>query len=346
MISLSLPEPEIRLDQRGEVCDAGPADTSFSHTIIEMFMIEANEAVCRRLAELDIPHLRRVHPDPEPEALARLGPMLAAVGLRAPRSLTQKAIQELVDSVSGKPEEPAVNMMLLRSLAQAYYSPEMLGHFALASRHYCHFTSPIRRYPDLVIHRTLDKLFAAERRRRDVARQEFPSEAELMTIGRLTSATERRSQQAEREAVQWLLVDLLADKVGECFDAVITGVASIGAFVQLRPVMAEGLIHVEDFGRDVWEFNEKSARFVGRHSRRVVGFGQPCRVQLVSVDATRQELRLIPEDAASFGQPLARPGRAKREASKPKARAAAAARATGKSRRRNAGRGKRARRGR
>ncbi|MEW6251325.1 MAG: RNB domain-containing ribonuclease, partial [Planctomycetota bacterium] len=156
MLVLTIPEVEVRLDANGRVVDAGVAERSFPHTIIEMFMVEANEAASRALREAGFEHLRRIHPPPEPEqaeALAQLAPLL---GHRPPNVLTRETINRLLDDVRGRPEEPAVNMVLLRSLAQAAYSPANIGHFALASADYCHFTSPIRRYPDLAVHRLLE----------------------------------------------------------------------------------------------------------------------------------------------------------------------------------------------
>jgi len=155
MISLCLEEVDIRLDERGRVLDAQPADASFSHTIIEMFMVEANEAVCRLLTRAGYPHLRRVHPPPDPQAGRSLSRLLRPLRLEIPPDMDRRDIQALLDRVRGTPQEPAVNFLLLRSLARAYYSPSHEPHYALASEDYCHFTSPIRRYPDLVVHRAL-----------------------------------------------------------------------------------------------------------------------------------------------------------------------------------------------
>src|SRR5262249_37299369 len=140
----------------GRVLDAHPADTSFSHTIIEMFMVEANEAVSRMLSQRGIPHLRRIHPPPSPEAAERFVRLVASLGRRMSDDLSRDSIRRLLDDVSDNPEAPAVNSLLLRCMAQARYGVEEAGHFALSSQHYCHFTSPIRRSPDLVNHRLLD----------------------------------------------------------------------------------------------------------------------------------------------------------------------------------------------
>lgn len=172
MIVLALPEVAIRLDDRGRVVDAGPADNSFSHTIIEMFMVEANEAVARFLTELGLPHLRRVHAGPTDEdgtLLRQLGPLL---GRRPPSTLNRKEILGVLREIEGLPVARVVQTLLLRSMAQARYSPADEGHFALASEDYCHFTSPIRRYPDLVVHRLLDRMLRGEQPAQDYLESE------------------------------------------------------------------------------------------------------------------------------------------------------------------------------
>ena len=157
---LDLPEIELVLDENGKVVDAVPEDQSFTHTLIEMFMVEANEAVARLLASLDVPFLRRVHPEPEASDSDRLRQFVQVAGFRLPKVLDRYALQALLLSVKGKPEAFAINLAVLKSLTRAEYSPKPLGHYALASEAYSHFTSPIRRYADLTIHRLLDEYLA------------------------------------------------------------------------------------------------------------------------------------------------------------------------------------------
>jgi ribonuclease R len=304
MIVLTLPEVEIRLNEQGRVVDAGPADTSFSHTIIEMFMVAANEAVCRLLVAEGIPHLRRIHPEPEPREALRSAQLLAGLGYRVPRGLDREGIQALLDRVRGKPEEMVVNYLLLRALPQAAYSPTHQGHFALASDDYCHFTSPIRRYPDLVSHRLLDAYLhhgPARSRRRRAA--DIESQLDLDELGRHTSSTERRAEQAERDAKKLLLLELMKSKLGETLTGIITGVTSFGVFVQVRPYLAEGLVRVGDFGPDVWRFDKTNGLFVGRGGRRVVRLGQQLEVVVAAVDEFREELVLGPADGGPIGTP-------------------------------------------
>jgi ribonuclease R len=302
MIVLTLPEVEIRLDEQGGVVDAGPADTSFSHTIIEMFMVAANEAVCRLLVAEGIPHLRRIHPEPEPRDALRSAQLLAGLGYRMPRGLDRDGIAMLLDRVRGKPEEMVVSYLLLRALPQAAYSPSHQGHFALASDDYCHFTSPIRRYPDLVNHRLLDAYLQGSpvrSRRRRAA--DIESQLDLAELGRHTSSTERRAEQAERDAERLLLLELMRSKLGETLTGIITGVTSFGVFVQVRPYMAEGLVRVADFGPDLWTYNRTNGLFVGRGGRRVVRLGQQLKVVVAAVDEFREELALVPADGGPIG---------------------------------------------
>ena len=297
MLVLSLPEVAILLDESGHVVDAGPADTSFSHTIIEMFMVEANEAVSRALTQAGLPHLRRIHPAPVAPARETLAQLAPVLGQRPPSTLDRETIARLLATVQGRPEQPAVNFVLLRALSQACYSPTDEGHFALASADYCHFTSPIRRYPDLTIHRLFDVLRSSRSARRTTRRAAAVlSPADLDDLGRSTSAAERRAQQAERESDSVLLALLMESRIGDVFEGVITGVASFGVFVQIRPYMAEGVVRASDFGPDDWDYDRQSGVLVGRRTRRMVHLGQTVRVRVVAVDAARQEVGLVPAD--------------------------------------------------
>ena len=306
MISLSLPEVAFKLGPEGQVLDGGLADAGFSHTLIEMFMVEANEAVSRALTEAGLDHLRRVHPEPDPaaaEGLALLGPVL---GHLPAASLSRASIRSLLDAARGRPAEQAVNYVVLRALAQAVYSPSPLGHFALASDDYCHFTSPIRRYPDLTVHRLFDTLVVGRPARRRAANKSV-SPDDLTELGQAASAAERRAQQAERAAAASLFLLLMRDRVGEVFDGVVTGVLPFGAFVQLLPSLAEGLVRVSEFGRDDWLYDRRTGVFTGRRTRRTVHLGLPVRVRVAAVDLPRQELVLVPETPEALGRGSAEP---------------------------------------
>jgi len=316
MIVLNLPEAEIRLDDSGRVVDAGPADTSFSHTIIEMFMVAANEAVCRLLKQAGLPQLRRIHPDPEPDSLTALNQLLGLMGLRPIRVTDRRTMQSLLAAMHGRPEEPVVNLALLRSLAQATYSTAPVGHFALASEDYCHFTSPIRRYPDLINHRMLDVLLSGRPRGGRKRPVSPPSDLDLDELARHTSFTERRAQDAEREARAWLLLELMKERLGEVLEGLITGVASFGVFVQVKPFLAEGLIHRSEFGRDSWSYDRQRSIYFNERTRRMIHIGQRVRVRVAAVDELRQEVALVPAADTELG--TARPGAAASKSARPR----------------------------
>ncbi|MBI5863624.1 MAG: VacB/RNase II family 3'-5' exoribonuclease, partial [Planctomycetes bacterium] len=308
MISLTIPETEIVLGEDGRVADAHPADTSFSHTIIEMFMVEANEAVCRTLHGADLPHIRRVHPPPDADASQRYTKLLAIVGGSKSSALDRPAIQKLLADSAGRPEESTIHFLLLRCLSQACYSTSAEGHFALASEHYCHFTSPIRRYADLMVHRALDALLSQDRggkapgleHRKARRRDEVEDETDLPSLALHLSMTERRAIDAEREIRHILLLQLMKSKIGESFPAVVTGVTSTGVFMRVERFGAEGFVHRADLPDDRWEFDRQAGWMIGRRSGRCITIGQQARVTVAGVDEQRQELALLP--VGSFGQ--------------------------------------------
>jgi len=292
-IVLELPEVELVLDDSGKVVDAKPEDQSFTHTLIEMFMVEANEAVARALDSTHTPFLRRIHPTPEPESGERLKHFVEVAGFKLPKDLDRKAIQSLLASVRGKPQSFTINLAVLKSLTRAEYSPKVIGHYALASEHYCHFTSPIRRYADLTIHRLLDQFIAAgakggRRSKLDGA----PTEQNLVDLGKQLSFTERRADDAERELRKVKLLELLQGHVGEDFDGVVTGIANFGIFVQLRTWLIDGLIRYEDLLDDWWDVDERSGVIRGQRTGRRIKIGDTAKVRIVRVDPPRRELSL------------------------------------------------------
>jgi ribonuclease R len=292
-IVLELPEVELVLDDSGKVVDAKPEDQSFTHTLIEMFMVEANEAVARALDSTHTPFLRRIHPTPEPESGERLKHFVEVAGFRLPKDLDRKAIQSLLASVRGKPQSFTINLAVLKSLTRAEYSPKVIGHYALASEHYCHFTSPIRRYADLTIHRLLDQFIAAGVKGGRRSKLEgAPSEQNLVDLGKQLSFTERRADDAERELRKVKLLELLTGHVGEDFDGVVTGIANFGIFVQLRTWLIDGLIRYEDLLDDWWDVDERSGVIRGQRTGRRIKIGDTAKVRIVRVDPPRRELSL------------------------------------------------------
>jgi ribonuclease R len=289
MIHLDLPAVELVLDDDGKVVDAVPEDTSYSHTIIEMFMVEANEAVARTLRSAGRGFLRRIHPDPDELSGKDLSAFVKACGKKLPETMTPKDIQALLAGVKGKPESYAVNLAVLKTFQQAEYSPMEIGHFALASDCYCHFTSPIRRYPDLTVHRLMAEYCRGQLD--DKPKEDIP---ELLEQGRNCTAAERRSEAAESELRQVLILQFLATKQGEVFDGIITGVTNFGIFVQWPKYLVEGLIRMEDLGDDWWQVEAKTGTVRGEATGKTFRLGDALRVQVLGVDVARRQLNLLP----------------------------------------------------
>ncbi len=300
MIHLDLPEVELKFNERGEVVDAYPADTSFSHTIIEMFMVEANEAVARLLDSYNVPFLRRIHPEPDPKAIEHLSEFLTLIGYKIPKDADRKDLQRLLKKVEGRPESFAVNYAILRTLKPAEYSPKSIGHYALASEYYCHFTSPIRRYPDLTIHRLLELHLTGKLRK--LASQLREKQAELVNLGEHCSFTERRAEQAERQVKETLILELLSGHIGDEYDGLVTGISSLGPFVQISKYMIEGLIPLSDLGADRWEIDQDRGVIFGLNTHTKIKIGDPIRVRIVSVDIISRRLNLAPVDKSESGK--------------------------------------------
>jgi ribonuclease R len=308
MLHLDLPEVQLVLDPAGKVIDAVPEDAAYSHTVIEMFMVEANEAVAELFSRQNRPCLRRIHPDPAGEDVKQLSTFLRACGHRIATGLSHRDLQGLLEGVKGRPESYAINLAILRTFEQAEYSPMLVGHFALASRNYCHFTSPIRRYPDLTIHRLL-----GEYNRGRLADRPPEDMSALTRLGQHCSACERRSQAAETELRQVLVLQLMQTKIGETFDGVVTGVAGFGIFVQLRRLLIEGLIRLEELGDDWWEVDARAGSVRGQMSGRRVRIGDLMNVTVAGVDVARRQLNLVPAREQGKGQGAKPPAQARKK---------------------------------
>ncbi len=300
---LALPKVDLVLNEVGKVVDAKTEDDSFTHTLIEMFMVEANEAVGRLFNRIGQPAIRRTHPDPDPDASARLGKFLMVAGHKLPTNATRHDLQSLLEKVKGKPEGFAVNLAVLKSLARAEYSPEIIGHYALASDHYCHFTSPIRRYADLTVHRLLDTIFAemgsVDVRFNEVSDfyenrklQDVPSYQDLKTTGQHLSFTERRASEAENELRQIKLLELMSTHVGETFLGVVTSITKIGLFIQIDKWLIEGLQKYQELLNDWWEVDEKAGIVRGKRTNQRIHVGDVAEVRIANVDLARRQLDL------------------------------------------------------
>jgi len=292
MLHLDLPETELVMDEAGKVVDAHPADDSYPHTIIEMFMVEANEAVASFLDRFGVPFMRRIHPEPTAGGVKELGRLVRLCGLKVPRRLDRGAIQDLLASVKGTNYSYAVNLHILRSLPRAEYAPMHIGHFALASTHYCHFTSPIRRYADLMIHRLITCYI--EHRLNMIGLEEVLSEGELADIGSHITFTEQRAEDAEKELKTVLILQMLSERIGEQLNCVVSGLTNFGIFVQCTKFGIEGLVEFGDLGLDEWKYDNRTQAVVGLHSGKSVHLGQDMKVTIVSVNVPARQLNLAP----------------------------------------------------
>ena len=298
MLHLDLPEIEIVFDESGRVVDAHPADTSYPHTIIEMFMVEANEAVASLLDRHNVPFMRRIHPEPDALSMKNLARLLSAMGLPIARNPDRRTIQDLLASVQGTDQSLAVNLAVLRSFERAQYAPLNIGHYALASTHYCHFTSPIRRYADLLVHRLLQCHLEG---RMEAARQVAAGQ-DLAETGRHLTFTEQRAEDAEKDLNAVLILQMLSKRVGEELDCVVTGLTAFGVFAQSQKFGIEGLIRMEDLGRDRWQYNQRAHCIIGQTSGQTIRLGQSIHVHIAAVNVPARQLNLTPVEPLGEGR--------------------------------------------
>ncbi|RKY12886.1 MAG: ribonuclease R [Planctomycetota bacterium] len=294
MLHLDLPETELVYDDDGQVVDAHPADDSYPHTIIEMFMVEANEAVAGLLDRFEVAFMRRIHPEPNAITTKNLERFVRVCGLKIPRQLDRAAIGDLLAAVKDTPLAHAVNLYVLRSMQKAEYSPLHIGHFALASTHYCHFTSPIRRYADLLVHRLIDCYIKGKLNK--IGPDEVLSEGELIEIGKHISFTELQAAKAEKELKTVLILQMLSERVGEDMAVVVSGLTNFGVFVQCTTFGIEGMIEPGDLGLDEWKYDERAQAVVGKWSGESVHLGQPMKVRIAAVNIPARQLFLAPAE--------------------------------------------------
>jgi ribonuclease R len=251
-------------------------------------MLAANEAVAELLHERELPFLRRVHQPPVERKLKALTEFVTELGLKVDNLQNRFELQKLLRRVVGRPEQHAVHFAALRSLQRAVYSPEEEGHYALASDCYCHFTSPIRRYPDLTVHRLIDSMLSLPSAHR--GRKPRHGQDQLAVLGERCSQRERRAETAERELTTLKLLHYFSERTGEEMDAVVTGVESFGLFVRGTKLPAEGLIHVDSLVDDYYRFDRATHTLAGYRSDNTYRLGDLLRVAVARVDLERREL--------------------------------------------------------
>lgn len=307
-LTLNMPEVELEFDENGEVQGGHFRTHDISHQIIEEFMLAANEAVAEHLDEKGIAFLRRVHPAPDAAKLEAFAEFARILGYKIKKAVDRFALQRILLQSATQPEVHAVHFSLLRSLKQATYTPEKDDHYALAMENYCHFTSPIRRYPDLVVHRLLDQLF-----KRGRAGSDFD---ELMALGEHCSKMERRAELAERELVKYKLLIYMSKRLGTEMEVIVTGVADYGFYGQAEEIPIEGLVHISTLPNDFYYFDETSYTLVGQRTKRQFRLGDRVLVQVVRVDLQRRQLDfrvVVPEEEllAEIPEPEEKPRRRK-----------------------------------
>ncbi len=311
-IDFDLPEPLIEFGAEGEMTGVTRSPRNIANRIIEEFMLAANEGVAAHLEATGNPSIYRVHDSPDPKRVMEFEDIAAQFGyslgvgsvpvakhryhekksegrkayrdVQLPQEIKvpSKAYQRLVAKIEGKPEERILSYLMLRSLKQARYSAENTGHFALAASHYTHFTSPIRRYPDLIVHRLL---------KASLDGGAYSSEPELKSIADDCSLTERRAAEAERELVEWKKAKFMEERVGEEFDALIISTAKYGAFVELAEWFVEGLVPIESLPGDRFVYHENVRKIIGQRTRRTFSIGDAVRVLLDRVDPLERKLQ-------------------------------------------------------
>lgn len=287
-IDFDLPEAKVILDERGHPREIVRAVRSLADQIIEEFMILANETVARHLELSGLPGVYRVHEDPDPEKILSLNKFLGPLGYHVQGGrdgVKPSHLQQVAQAVAGKPEARAVSMAMLRSLKHARYAPQSLGHFGLAKQYYCHFTSPIRRYPDLVVHRVLREVMEKGQLspRRNRRWQEM-----IHAYAERSSERERVAEEAERYSVDMKKVEFMERHIGGVFSGFISGVTAYGFYAELDNTV-EGLVHVSTLTDDYYRFDEEHLSLIGQHTGRTFRLGDPVKVRVLRADrATRQ----------------------------------------------------------
>lgn len=286
-LNLDVPESKIVLDNiTGKCIDVKKYETSFANEIIEQFMLTANETVAERFYWLEVPFIYRVHEEPDIDKVKELNKFLFNLGYKIHISqdvVHSSAFSKVLEEVKGKPEEKVVSNLILRTLKVAKYESENLGHFGIASKYYCHFTSPIRRYPDLFIHRVISEYFGSSDKQKERFAEKAPKYAKN------SSEREKVAQKVEREAESMKKAEFMEDKIGNVYDGIISSVTNFGIFVELESTV-EGLIRFEDLGDEYFIYNESNKTLIGEKSNKIYKIGDKVKIKVIKASKEAREI--------------------------------------------------------
>ena len=298
-IELDIPQTKFRLDANGTIDDIVVQPRNDAHRLIEECMIAANVQAAKFIRRHRIPGLYRVHPKPDPDRFDELRLYLVSLGLKVPHPdhVAPRDFNKMLQQVEGRPDSASISMAMLRSMTHAEYSPENIGHFGLALDAYAHFTSPIRRYPDLLVHRAIRHILRGGKPR------QFDYDPRAMErLGTITSATEKRAEDATREVEAWLKCEFMENHLGNEYTGVITGVTNFGVFVQLEDLLIDGLVHVTSLVNDYYQFEPEKQQLVGERTGRAYRLGEEMRVRVHKVDMETRRIDFRPANEKPKGR--------------------------------------------
>ena len=290
-LDLDIPESKITLDKNGHAIDVGKYETKFANNIIEQFMLTANETIAEKFYWLEAPFIYRVHESPDQEKISDLNKMLYNFGYKIKgnkENIHPKAFSDILEKVKGKDEEKVVSNLILRTLKVARYEAEKKGHFGIAGKFYCHFTSPIRRYPDLYIHRIISK-YIEDNYNIDKKYEEIEKEL-AVKYAETSSEREKTAQKAERDSIDMKKAEYMEYKIGEEYEGIVSGVTEFGLFVELENTV-EGLIRFEDLGNEYFEYDEMHKQLIGEQTRTTYKLGDKIKVQVIDANKTSRRIR-------------------------------------------------------
>ena len=283
-LDLDIPESKITLDKNGYAIDVCKYENTFANQIIEQFMLTANETIAEKFYWLEAPFIYRVHESPDAEKISELNKFLVNFGYKIKgnkKSIHPKAFSTILEDIKGKDEEKVISNLILRTLKVARYEAENKGHFGISGKYYCHFTSPIRRYPDLYIHRIISKYIETNYN----PSEDFIERQKELAIkySEYSSEREKIAQKAEREADELKKAEYMQDKIGEIYEGIISGVTNFGLFVELENTV-EGLIRFENLGNEYFEYDDERKQLIGEQSRTVYKIGDKIKIQVIEAN--------------------------------------------------------------